>query len=39
MARQDGDKGAPTTGNISLDIKYIFINFLQQFFSSHDVFT
>ena len=31
--------GAPTTGNISLDIKYIFINFLQQFFANHATFT
>ena len=34
-----GSSGAPTTGNISLDIKYIFINFLQEFFSNHSTFT
>jgi hypothetical protein len=34
-----GSKGAPTTGNISLDIKYIFINFLQEFFGNHSTFT
>ncbi len=39
MARKAGDIGSPTTGNISLDIKYIFINFLQQFFANHSTFT
>ena len=24
---------APTTGNVSLDIKYLFLNFVQQFFA------
>ena len=31
--------GAPSTGNISLDIKYIFINFCQYFFAQHSKFT
>ena len=31
-------KGAVTTGNISLDIKYIFISFCQYFFKQHTKF-
>ena len=32
-------KGAVTTGNISLDIKYVFISFAQQFFATHSKYT
>tara|TARA_Y100000592_G_C5451878_1_gene309202 strand:- start:1453 stop:1566 length:114 start_codon:yes stop_codon:yes gene_type:complete len=31
-------KGNITTGNISLDIKYIFISFCQYFFAQHTKF-
>ena len=32
-------KGAVTTGNISLDIKYVFMSFAQQFFATHSKYT
>lgn len=31
--------GANTTGNVSLDVKYIFISFAQQFFATHSKYT
>ena len=31
--------GAVTTGNVSLDIKYVFISFAQYFFAQHSKFT
>jgi len=34
-----GFKGTPTTGNLSLDVKYMFINFLQQYYAQHSKYT
>lgn len=35
MART-GFKGTPTTGNLSLDVKYVFISFLQEYYAQHE---